>query len=61
MDPKETALTLLKIAAAFFPPLGELLSGLLRDASSDDPLVAEVLARLPAESASGQVVRELGG
>jgi hypothetical protein len=61
MDPKNTALTLLKIAATLFPPLAELLSDLLRDAGSDNPLVDEVRSSLPSQSASERAQHELGG
>lgn len=53
---KDMALTLIKIGAAMFPPLADLLADAVHaldpTGSSDDPLVKQVRAILPERSLS---------
>lgn len=62
MKPLKLALALLEAATTLFPPLSKGIGDALRSldvADDDKPLVEEVLARLPEESASARVAREL--
>lgn len=60
MDPKSTALTLLKIAAALFPPIAELLHDLLGQSSASNlPLAQEIRQQLPVVGESARVELEL--
>lgn len=59
---KDAALKIIEVAFAIFPPLVGLFRRLDATTPADDPdrpLLDEVLARVPAESESAKVARDL--
>lgn len=60
MDPKSTAMMLIQLAAAIFPPLAALLHDLLSQApEASKPLADEIRQRLPVVGASAEAEIDL--